>query len=456
MVMDISTEGEHVVHPIDSRYKVKEMNAIWEEENQVRQQMRVEAALSKAIARMKPELVSLEEAEAIEKAIPNVSLKRVKEIEAEINHDVMAVVKALAEQTGPAGGKIHLGATSADITETSKAILVKQSVDLVLIDIEKLIQAMVKRAEETQDWLCIDRTHGQHALPTTYGFKLIGYADQLNTALERVRQDKGLNVGKISGAVGTANSFTELGLDATALEKNTLTELGLPVGLHARQLPPRDNLLYLLADLVILGNILDKIASDFWNLSRTEIGEVSEETSAKQVGSSTMPHKKNPFRLERIMGMSAILRGDLVTELELNFSHARDLKQSAPYRYRYPEIFITLDYMLRIMTNIVGNMAIDQKKAYDNIFFTKGSIMAERVMTDLALKGMDRQKAHEKVKELAWTAMRENRLLSELLLQDKEITKYMGEKEISDLMDPETYLGNAKERARALIEKFKR
>ncbi len=456
MVMDISTEGEHIVHPIDSRYKVKEMNAIWEEENQVRQQMRVEAALSKAIARMKPTLVTIAEAEFIERAIPKVALKRVKEIEAEINHDVMAMVKALAEQAGPAGGKIHLGATSADITETSKAILIKQSVDLVLIDIEKLIQAIVRRAEETQDWLCIDRTHGQHALPTTYGFKLIGYADQLNTALERIRKDKELNVGKISGAVGTANSFTELGLDAAALEKNTLTELGLPAGLHARQLPPRDNLLYLLADLVITGNILEKIASDFWNLSRTEIGEVSEETSAKQVGSSTMPHKKNPFRLERIMGMSSILRGDLVTELELNFSHARDLKQSAPYRYRYPEIFITLDYMLRIMANIVGNMAIDKQRAYDNIFFTKGSVMAERVMTDLALKGMDRQKAHEKVKKLAWQAMADNKMLADLLSQDQEITKYMSKDELKELMKPETYLGNAKERARELIKKFRR
>jgi len=456
MVMDISVEGEHIVHPIDSRYKVKEMNAIWEEENQVRQQMMIEAALSKAIAKMEPGLVTIAEAEQIEKAIPKVSLKRVKEIEAEINHDVMAVVKAMAEQAGPAGGKIHLGATSADITETAKAILVKQSVDIIAADLEKLVQAVVKRAEETQDWLCIDRTHGQHALPTTYGFKLIGYADQLKTALDRIKNDEELNVGKISGAVGTANSFTELGLDAAELERKTLEELGLPVGRHARQLPPRDNLLYLLSDLVITGNILEKIASDLWNLARTEIGEISEETSAKQVGSSTMPHKKNPFRLERIMGMSAILRGDLVTELELNFSHARDLKQSAPYRYRYPEIFITLDYMLRIMENIVSNMTIDKQRAHDNIFFTKGSVMAERVMTDLAKKGMDRQKAHEKVKKLAWQAMAEDKMLIDLLSNDQEIIKYMNMNELKELMKPETYLGNAKERTKALIKILKK
>jgi len=457
-VMDISTEGEHVVHPIDSRYKVPEMNKIWEEENQLQKALDVEAALSLAISEIKSDLVSSDEAKIIKDnaTIEKVKLSRVKQIEAEIHHDVMAVVKGLAEHCGEAGGKIHLGATSADITETAKAILIQQSTDLILQDTEKLLQALIKRIEETKDWLCIDRTHGQHAVPTTYGFKLVGFADQINTAIERIRGDKKLIVGKIAGGIGTANSYTELGLDAIELEKKVLTDLGLPVGLHSRQLPPRDNILYLLADLVILGNILDKMASDLWNLGRTEIQEIREATSAKQIGSSTMPHKKNPFRLERVMGMSAILRGDLVTELELNFSHARDLKQSAPYRYRYPEIFITLDYMIRLMTNLTTFMEINKKRAYDNIFLTKGSVMAERVMTTLAEAGMNRQTAHEKVKQLAWQAMNEDKMLVDLLSQDSEITSLVNNEKLHELMNPETYLGTAKQKTEQIIEKLKR
>ena len=454
-IMDISTEGEHIVHPIDSRYKVKEMNKIWEEENQIKQQMKVEAALSKTISELKPELISSEEAEEIEKAIEKVQLKRVKEIEAEIHHDIMAVVKAMGEQCPRAGGKIHLGATSADITETAKAMLIQQSTDLIIKDSLELLKTIIKRAEETRDWICIDRTHGQHAVPTTYGFKLIGFADQLNTAIKRIKKDKELIVGKIAGAVGTSNSYTELNLNAVELEKKVLEKLNLPTGMHSRQLPPRDNLLYLLSDLIILGNILDKMASDFWNLGRTEIQEVKEATSPKQVGSSTMPHKKNPFRLERIMGMSAILRGALMTELELNFSHARDLKQSAPYRYKYPEIFITLDYMLKLMTNITNYMQINREKAYSNIFLTKGSVMAERIMTELAEKGMNRQEAHEKVKQLAWKAMNENQMLIELLKQNPEITKLITSEELEKLMNPETYLGTAIEKTDMIIRRIK-
>ncbi len=451
-MMDISTGGEHVVHPIDSRYKVKEMNAIWEEENQVAQQMKVEAALSKAISEMRPELVSAAEAQAIAAAIPGVKLKRVKEIEAEIHHDIMAVVKAMAEQCPGAGGKIHLGATSADITETAKAMLVHQSTDIILKDTKTLLEALLKRAEETKGWICIDRSHGQHAVPSTHGFQLAGFADQIYTALKRIEGDKALVAGKIAGAVGTANSYTELGLDAIGLEKKVLTGLGLPQGMHSRQLPPRDGVLYLFADLVILGNILDKMASDFWNLNRTEISEVREATSAKQVGSSTMPHKKNPFRLERVMGMSAILRGDLVTELELNFSHARDLKQSAPYRYRYPEMFITLDYMLRMMANIVSFMEISKQKSYDNIFITKGGVMAERVMTELAEKGMDRQEAHEKVKQLAWKAMADDKMAVDLLKADAQVAGLIPAERLDALMDPNTYLGVAREKTEMIIK----
>jgi len=454
-IMDISIEGQHIVHPIDSRYKVTEMNEIWEEENQVKQQMKIEAILSETISEMEPELIKPEEAEEIKKAIDKVELKRVKEIEAEIHHDIMAVVKAMGEKAGNSAGKIHLGATSADITETAKATLIQESTNLIIKETENFLKEIIIKAEETKNWICIDSTHGQHAVPTTYGFKLIGFADQIDTAIKRIKEDKKLIIGKISGAIGTSNSYTELELNAIELEKKVLKKLNLPVGMHSRQLPPRDNLLYTLSDLVILGNILEKLANDLWNLSRTEIKEIAEATSPKQVGSSTMPHKKNPFRLERIMGMSAILRGDLITEFELNFSHARDLKQSAPYRYRYPEMFITLDYMIKLMTNIIKYMKINKQRAYENIFLTKGSVMAERIMTELAKKGMNRQEAHKKIKQLAWKAINENKMLLELLKQEPEITNLITTKQVEQLINPETYLGTAIEKTEIILKKIK-
>lgn len=454
-VMDISTEGEHVVHPIDSRYRVPEMNAIWEEENQLQKMLEVEVAIAESISEIKSDLISPEEAKDIKENIGKVKLKRVKEIEAEIHHDIMAVVKGLAEVCKIGGGKIHLGATSADITETAKAMLMKESLELIIKDTTKLRDELLERARQTMDLVCIDRTHGQHATPSTYGFIFAGYADQVGTAISRLEYDlENYIVGKMSGAVGTANTYRDLGLDGIELEKIVLSKLGLRPAFHSRQVPPRDNLMFVFSDLTVLAIVLEKIASDFWNLGRTEIKEVMEATSPGQVGSSTMPHKKNPFRLERIMGMASILRGNLMTELELSFTHARDLKQSAADRFKIPEIFVTLDYMLRLQTNIVKYMLVMKENVKKNLYLTKGSVMAERIMTELARKGMDRQKAHEKIKQLAWEAVEKDKMLVDLLSADSEITGHLSNDKIHELMNPETYIGYAKEKTRMILDKY--
>lgn len=457
-VMDIS-QARSSVHPIDSRYIVKEMNSIWEEENYLEAMLNVESALAKTISELNTTLISVDEATEIKnKATKDyVKVERVKEIESEIHHDVMAVVKGLAEQCeGNAKGKIHLGATSADITETAKSLLMKQSLELIIKDAKNLQQKLLARTKETMDLVCIDRTHGQHAVPSTYGFIFAGYVDQIGMALKRLQYDlENHVVGKIAGAVGTANTYKDLGLDALKLEEKTLSKLDIKAALHSRQMPPRDHFSFIFSDLTVLACTLEKIASDLWNLARTEIGEVYEDLGKKYTGSSTMPHKKNPFRMERIMGMSSVIRGDLMTELELGFTHARDLKHMSADRYRLPEIFITIDYMLRMSANIIENLKINKQRVKDNVMFTRGAVMAERVMTALAKAGMDRQEAHELVKNLAHRANDEQKMLIDLLIENATITERLNKEKIQELMDPETYIGVAKEKTQRIIEKYR-
>jgi adenylosuccinate lyase len=451
-VMDISKE-QSSVHPIDSRYIVKEMNTIWEQENYLQALLSVESALAQSISELNTRLISTEESTEIKNKAKTEYVKpqRVKEIESEIHHDVMAVVRGLAEQCeGSAKGKIHLGATSADITETANGLLMKQSLELVVKDARELQRKLVSRARETMDLVCIDRTHGQHAVPSTYGFIFAGYADQIGMALRKLEYDlENHVVGKIAGAVGTANTYKDLGLDALELENKTLNKLGIKAAVHSRQMPPRDNYSFIFSDITVLACTLEKIASDLWNLARTEIGEVYED-----LGSSTMPHKKNPFRLERVMGMSSVIRGDLMTELELSFTHARDLKHSAADRYRLPEIFITIDYMLRMMSNIVENLKINEQRVQNNLMMTRGAVMAERVMTALAAAGVDRQEAHELIKTLAWQAMNENKMLVDLLLENATVTQHLEKEKIQQLMNPADYIGVAKEKTQRVIEKY--
>jgi len=447
-------ENKIPVHPIDDRYCVPEMNKIWTYENYLQLFLDSESALAASISELNPDLISSSEAQEIKNKakLEFVKPERVKEIEKQVHHDKMAMIKALAEQCEIGAGKIHLGATSSDIVENARAIQIKQSLNLILQDAEKLKKTLGEKARENIDLVCIDRTHGQHAVPSTYGFIFAGYFDQLNTSINRITQDLSFAVGKLSGAVGTANTFVELGLDPFELQKKFLEKLNLNPTKHSRQLSPRDNFNYIFSDLTILGTILEKIASDLWNLARTEIGEVQEHTKSSQVGSSTMPHKKNPHKLERIIGMSSILRGSLVTLLELNFSHACDLKYSAADKYKFPEFFITLSYMLRLLTTIIENLVINKQKIAENINMTKGCIFAERILMALSNKGADRQKMHEHIKQLAWKAQNENKHLKELLLEDEIIKQKLTEEEITKLMDANTYIGYAKQKTKEMIE----
>ncbi|BAA29946.1 adenylosuccinate lyase [Pyrococcus horikoshii] len=438
------------VHPIDYRYGSEEMRKIWDEKNKLQKLLDVEAALARAHAKVGN--IPEESAKVISERANTkwVKLERVKEIEAEIHHDIMAVVKALSEVCGEHGKYVHLGATSNDIIDTANALLIKESLEIVERDLKELRSILKQLAEKHIGTVCIGRTHGQHAVPTTYGMKFALWLDEIQRHIERLYQLKErVLVGKMRGAVGTAASFGE---KAFEIERLVMEDLGLKPARITNQIVQRDVYAELLFFLALVASTLDKMGLEIRNLQRTEILEVSEPFGEKQVGSSTMPHKRNPIRTEKVCGLARVLYSNVIPALLNNpLWHERDLTNSSVERVILPESFVLLDEMLKTMKKVLTGLEFFPENIRRNLYLTKNLIMAEPLMLKLAEKGMGRQEAHEVVRQLAMKAFRENRDLLEVAKESREITKYLTERDLEELK-PENYIGKAREIVKKVIE----
>ncbi|HEX54509.1 MAG TPA: adenylosuccinate lyase, partial [Candidatus Altiarchaeales archaeon] len=294
------------IHPIESRYGRPEVRKIFEEEYRLQKMLDVEAAL--AIAHSKVGNIPKSAAEEISKKanILHVKLERVKEIESEINHDVMAMVKALAEQCGSSGKYVHLGATSNDITDTALALQFREYLRFLFDDLDRIKNVLLNLANEHKNLVCIGRTHGQHSLPITYGLKFALWACEIQRHIDRINECKErLLVGKMSGAVGTQAAFGKKGIE---IQNIVMEILKLRPAIVSNQILQRDRHAEFLLNLALIAETLNKMATEIRNLQRTEIAEVSEKFEKKQVGSSTMPHKRNPIHAERICGLSRVIK----------------------------------------------------------------------------------------------------------------------------------------------------
>ncbi|CAB50160.1 adenylosuccinate lyase [Pyrococcus abyssi] len=431
------------VHPIDYRYGSEEMRRVWEEENKLQKLLDVEAALARAHAKLGN--IPEESARVISERANTkwVKLERVKEIEAEIHHDIMAVVKALSEVCGEHGKYVHLGATSNDIIDTANALLIKESLAIVEKDLKELRSILKELAKKHIDTVCIGRTHGQHAVPTTYGMKFALWLDEIQRHIERLQQLKDrVLVGKMRGAVGTAASF---GDKAFEIEKLVMEDLGLKPARITNQIIQRDVYAELMFFLALVASTLDKMALEIRNLQRTEILEVSEPFGEKQVGSSTMPHKRNPIRTEKVCGLARVLYSNVIPALLNNpLWHERDLTNSSVERVILPESFVLLDEMLKVMKKVLKGLEFFPENIKRNLYLTKNLIMAEPLMLKLAEKGMGRQEAHELVRQLAMKAFKEGRDLLEVVRKNEEAMKYLTENDLEGLK-PENYIGKARE-----------
>jgi adenylosuccinate lyase len=429
------------------------MKRIFDEENRLQKMLDVEAAL--AWAHSQVENIPKDAAKIIiQKASTKfVKLIRVKEIEKEIKHDVMALVKALAEVCGSSGEYVHLGATSSDMLDTATALQLKEAVQLIenkLNELESVLLELIKKHKMT---IMMGRSHGQHALPTTFGFKAAVWIREISRHIRRLQQCKErLLVGKMSGAVGTQAG---LGSNALEIQKLVMKKLGIIETDISTQIVQRDRYAELTAIFAILASTLDNIASEIRELQRPEIAEAFEAFDQnKQVGSSTMPHKRNPMISERVCGLAKILRSLVSPALEnIPTWHERDLTQSSCERFLIPEECIIIEYMLILMIRILKGLQVDKQRMKENMEITQGRMMSEALMLTLAKKGLGRQKAHELTRKLALKSYNERRSLKEILLEDTKIKKFLEYKEIEQVMDPQNYLGTAQKQIENVIKK---
>ncbi|OED30684.1 adenylosuccinate lyase [Methanosphaera sp. WGK6] len=444
------------IHPIEFRYGTPEMKAVWEQESKLQNMLKVEAALAKAEAEIG--LIPEDAAKEINNKASTEYVKqaRVDEIERATNHDIAAIMKALEEVCdNDAGEYVHYGATSNDIIDSSQSLQLKDSIKIIREKIIKLIELLVNLAEEHKDTVTIGRTHGQHALPTTYGMKFAIYIDELIRQLERLDlTENHLCVGMMTGAVGTTAALGDLGYD---IHIRVSEILGLNPVHISNQVVQRDNHAEYIMTLANICSTLEKMALEVRNLQRTEIMEVGEKFDPeKQVGSSTMPHKRNPITGERICGVSRVVRSYVNAALQNNpLWHERDLTNSSCERIILPESAILTDYILNLSLKLFGNIEFHKENIENNLNLSNGLIMAERFMSKLTQKGMGRQSAYALVRSCAMEAYEKDTGLKEILSNQDEILKYLTQEEIDETMDPHTYLGSSSKFVENVIENAK-
>lgn len=438
------------VHPIDYRYGSPEMRQIFEEEQRLQRLLDVEAALARAHAAVGN--ITREEAEEISKraTTEHVKLSRVKEIEASIKHDLMAVVEALAEVCGEAGRAVHLGATSYDIVDTANALQFKAALEVVERDLRELEQILLDLADKHKTLVAVGRTHGQHATPITYGLKFALWSREVRRHIQRLEEvRRRVLVGKMSGAVGTMASFGEKGF---TIQELVMKDLGLRPAMVSSQVVQRDRYAELLMFLALVAASLDKFAKEIRNLMRTEIGEVSEPFGSVQVGSSTMPHKRNPIDSEKICGLARVIKSNVFPALEnVSLEHERDLTNSSCERVILPESFILLDEILKTIKRILKRLVLHPDRIKRNLTITRGLNMAEAVMLALVEKGVPRQKAHKMMRRVSSEAQARGEGLLEALRRDDEVSRLLGDR-LEEILKPEGYIGTAVEQVERVLK----
>jgi len=433
---------ENPVCPLDFRYGRKEIKEVFGETSKLQYLLGVEAALARAHAAVGN--ISKKAADEISKkaSVKYVTVKRVNEIEKETRHDIMAVTKALSEVcSGDAGKYVHLGATSYDIVDTANALQFTAATDLIKAQVRELRVTLAGLAKEYKNTIMAGRTHGQYSIPITFGLKMAVYAMEVDRHLERLHECKSrLLVGKMSGAVG---SGAAMGKHALKIQELVMADLKLGTEEASTQIVGRDRYIELLSVLANIASSMEKFATEIRNLQRSEIGEVSEAFEAKkQVGSSTMPQKRNPILCEQVCGLARVIRSFIIPAYENAIQwHERDLCNSSSERFILPHSLIMTDWIVFQMNKVFRNLQVNPERMRENLENSKGLPMAEAVMTKLVEKGMGRGDAHELVRTCSLKAASENKQLLSVLLENPKITKLLKKKELEEVMNPRNYLG---------------
>ena len=417
------------------RYTRQEMASIWSDENKFKLWLEIEIAVCEGWSKL-----GKVPAEAVERIKKNAkfNVNRILEIEQITKHDVIAFLENVSEYIGEDAKYLHIGLTSSDVLDTAFALQLKQAGELILKDIENLLEILKRRAYEFKDTVMIGRTHGIHAEPITFGFKLASWYSEFRRNRRRLKSAiETISYGKISGAVGTFANVDP------RVEEFALKKLGLKPEPVSTQVVPRDRHAEFFSALAMIASSAERIAVEIRHLQRTEVREAEEYFSKGQKGSSAMPHKRNPILSENVTGLARTIRGYLVPALEnVALWHERDISHSSVERMIAPDATVLTDFMLRRLAGIIDKLVVYEDRMRDNIFLTHGLIFSQRVMLALMEKGLVRKEAYELVQKHAMKVWEEGRDFKSLLESDPEITELLSREELDSLFDLSYYTKN--------------
>jgi adenylosuccinate lyase len=411
------------------------MARIWSDENRFRTWLAVEVAATETLAAAG--IVPKEAAKAIH-ARADFNVDRIFQIEAEVKHDVIAFTTAVAEIVGPHARWFHYGLTSNDVVDTAQALLIRQASVLIASDLDRLAEVLERRAWEFKDTPMIGRTHGVHAEPITFGFKIANWYSETQRNIERFKAAaEDLRVGKFSGAVGTFAHLTP------ELEEKMCARLGLRAAAISSQVIQRDRHAHYLATLATIASTLDKIATEIRHLQRTEVREAEEYFSEKQKGSSAMPHKRNPVNSEQISGLARVVRANAQAGFEnVALWHERDISHSSAERIIIPDSTTLADYLLNKTANLIETMFVYPERMLANLESTRGLVFSGQLLLDLVESGVSREEAYRLVQSHAMHAWRKGLDFHDLVVNDPTIRGRVPRAKIEQAFDLKRQLKN--------------
>jgi adenylosuccinate lyase len=417
------------------RYTLPEMGAVWSLENKFQKWLDVEIAVCEVHA--EDGVIPRDALDAI-KSKAAFSVERINEIEKTTDHDVIAFTTNLAENIGPAARYVHYGLTSSDVVDTANALLLKQSCDILLAKIERLLDVIKRRAYEFKDTPQIGRTHGVHAEPTSFGLTLALWYSEMKRNRRRLEQAKAaIAVGKLSGAVG---AFAHLD---PSVEDRVCEKLGLKAAEVSTQVIQRDRYAEYLSTLAIVASTLEKMALQVRHWQRTEVREAQEAFKKGQKGSSAMPHKRNPILSERICGLARTIRANSIVGLEnVALWHERDISHSSAERIVLPDSSATLDYMLAKTTSLLDKLVVYPENMLKNLNLTRGLVFSGQLLLALTQKGVSREDAYALTQRNAMKVWDEGGEYEDLVIHDPEISSHLSREEIEHVFDLNYYLRN--------------
>ncbi len=410
------------------RYSRKELKQIWEDQNRYKIWLEIELAAAEAMEKLK--IIPKGVVKKV-KLKSKINVKKIVSIENKVRHDVIAFLTSITEKTGKEGRFLHKGMTSSDVLDTAFNLQLKQSGLILLNDIEKLLKSIKKQSIKHKYTLCIGRSHGIHAEPTTFGLKMLTFYEEFSRNYDRLENAiKEISTCAISGAVGTFANIDP------RIEKFVAKKLKLNVEPVSTQVVPRDRHAYFFSVLGIIASSIERFAVEIRHLQRTEVSEVEEFFKNKQMGSSAMPHKKNPVLSENLTGLARLVRGNVIPALEnVALWHERDISHSSVERNIGPDSTITLDFALNRLNEVVKSMKINSKNMKKNLDLTKGLFFSQRILLELTSKGIKRELAYRMVQKCALKSLENNISFYDSLIKDKVIMKNISVNSLKKLFD---------------------